>query len=145
MRAQAQRKSGENLPITSAEGGRCDHSENRPVRELCGPCTKKRRRILDRIRKRGGGGTARPAHITITEVARLNDHNTTVAAAQVAVEDRARLTGQPLPREVETLLIALAGLRTALTKALAPSTEELTEINRPGGRIRHQTASEGWT
>lgn len=113
----------------------CPCGPKTPVNGLCTACYDKRRRILDRARKRRarGGAEAGGTQLSSIEVARLLTILDTIQADQIALEDRARRTSQPLTPETESLLTHLANLRHHLRPALTTSDEEQAEIDRPGG------------
>ncbi len=105
-----------------------------PVRDLCDACKRQRRRILDRIarRRKRGGAEGGGATLTPRETARTLAARDRLQAEQIALEDRARLSRQPLSAETQALLDSLAKLRQALAPALSVTKQELIEQNRPG-------------
>lgn len=124
-------------PKSSGQSDRtipCRCTPETPVRDLCGACKKKRRTITERVRRRRerggaeGGGATLSGRETARVLAILDD----LRANQIALEDRARLTGTPMSTEAQALLNTLARLRETLRAPLAVTEEELIEQNRPG-------------
>ncbi len=118
------------------ESCKCD--PNTPVKDLCHLCEKKRRRILDRARRRRkrGGAEGGGTQLSATETAQLLTILDAINTHQIALEDRARLTGRPLSPTINDLLTQLAQLRHTLRPALTARGEEAAELDRPGGSPR---------
>lgn len=141
-------KGKENQPRTSVRVPRtpgqtiriepCKCTDDTPVQDLCHLCEKKRRRILDRARRRRkrGGAEGGGTQLSAIETGRLLTILDAINNRQVALEDRARLTGRPLSPDVTDLLTQLALLRHTLRPALAARGEEAAELDRPGGSPR---------
>lgn len=116
----------------------CVCAPDTPAPNLCETCHPKRRRILDRARRRRdrGGAEAGGTHLDSHETAELLQLLDNIANQQIALEDRARLTGRPLSRKLDTLFTTLAQLRDALQPAFNERGEEQIELDRPGGSPR---------
>ncbi len=138
---QKQPRTGPSAPQSPGQTIRveqCECTGNTPVQDLCHLCEKKRRRILDRARRRRnrGGAEGGGTQLSSTETAHLLTILDAINTHQIALEDRARLTGRPLSPTINGLLTQLAQLRHTLRPALAARGEEAVELDRPGGSPR---------
>lgn len=130
--------SGPNTPGQTVRVNQCECTPETTVQDLCNICELQRRRILDRARRRRnrGGAEGGGTQLSSTETAHLLNILDTIKDHQIALEDRARLTGKPLTPGLTNLLTELARLRDALRPALNARGEEQIEIDRPGGSPR---------